>query len=85
MEKNGSFSFMKNIKADSSYDNFAINVFAPMHIENIKCSINWQDSTYLKNDKPWQNIGKIDNGITVSNADGYSKGIDLKVRRYCYE
>ena len=76
---------MKNVKADSSYDSFIINVFAPIYMENTKCAINWQDSTYLKNDKPWKSIGKIDSGITVSNGDGYSKGIDLKVGRYCYE
>lgn len=76
VENNG--HFIKNIDSSSSGAT-TIKVLAPIFLENTKCSINWQDSTYLKNSKPWQTVGKPDYGITVSNADGKSKGIDLKV------
>jgi hypothetical protein len=76
VENNG--RFIKNIDFSSSGAT-TIKVLAPIFLENTKCSINWQDSTYLKNSKPWQTVGKPDDGITLSNADGKSKGIDLKV------
>ena len=56
-----------------------IKVTAPIFLENTECSINWQDSTFLKNSKNWRAVAKSDSGITVSNADGNSRGIDLKV------
>jgi hypothetical protein len=79
--------FIKNIrtktkkKKPSTADIITIKVLAPIFLENTKCSINWQNSTYLNNSETWKTVGKPDDGITVSNADGKSKGIDMKVSR----
>ena len=70
--------FLMNVLSTSK-DGIAVKISAPIILDNTKCVINWFHSVFVRDSQPWQSITKADNGITVSNADGKSKGITMKV------
>ena len=63
----------------SSEGRINVKISAPIILDNTECVINWFHSAFVRDSQPWQSITKPDNGITVSNVDGKSKGITMKV------
>ena len=63
----------------SDDDCLEIKILAPIYEENSKCIINWNTSTYLENNAPWDYISTPDNNIIIF-AEYISRSKTIKVR-----